>query len=78
MRAKFIYVIGVMFIIASGVVYTIERAAASIAGQIKLAGFYAGHLSGEVPSPQMPRFSRKHICPRISSSWNRNNCLCIV
>lgn len=63
MRDKFVYVIGVMFITVSGVMYTIERAATYIAGNIKLAGFYAGRMSGEVPSPKMPSFSDNIFVP---------------
>jgi hypothetical protein len=56
-------VIGVMFTIVSGLMYTIERAATYIAGSLQLAGFYAGRMSGEVPSPHMPSFSDNIFVP---------------
>jgi hypothetical protein len=63
LRERFVYVIGVMFIIVSGLMYTIERATTYIAGNLQLAGFYAGRMSGEVPSPQMPSFSDNIFIP---------------
>jgi hypothetical protein len=62
-KDKFVYVIGVLFIIMSGLIYTIERAMMYIAGNIRLAGFYAGHMSGLVPTPEIPRFNDNIFVP---------------
>ncbi|NOU98675.1 hypothetical protein [Paenibacillus planticolens] len=58
-----INVIGALFIIVSGLIYTIERATVYIAGNITLAGFYAGRMSGVVPDPRMPAFSDNIFAP---------------
>ncbi|MBB3127026.1 putative membrane protein [Paenibacillus rhizosphaerae] len=63
MRTRYLFIIGSMFIVVSGLIYTIERAVSNIAGNIKLAGFYAGRMTGEVPSPQIPGFSDNIFAP---------------
>lgn len=63
MRERIVYVIGALFIIVSGLIYTIERAIVYIAENITLAGFYAGRMSGNVPNPRMPAFSDNIFAP---------------
>lgn len=65
MNAKFVYIMGILFIFMSAIIYTIERAAIYMAENIKLAGFFAGHLSGEVPSTQMPGLVNNIYVPRF-------------
>ncbi|TCZ74037.1 hypothetical protein E0485_20395 [Paenibacillus albiflavus] len=63
MKDRFIIIMGIVFIIASGVIYTLERMAATIAGSIELAGFYTAHISGTVPSTVMPGFGDNIVVP---------------
>jgi hypothetical protein len=59
-------VLGGLFIISAGLIYTIERAAANISGNIKAAGFMAGQLQGQTPIPKMPGFTDNFYVPLLT------------
>lgn len=61
MNAK--YVLGFLFIMLAGLIYTIERAASAIAGNVELAGFWAGGITGQVPVPETAGFFENPFAP---------------
>lgn len=63
MKDRLLFIIGAIFVFASGLIYTIERAAANIAGNLELAGFHAGGRTGEVPASELPGFSDNVYVP---------------
>lgn len=49
-------VLGFVFILLAGMMYTLERAASQIAGYLELSGFLAGGKTGNVPIPKTAGF----------------------
>ncbi|WP_078546780.1 hypothetical protein [Litchfieldia alkalitelluris] len=47
---KYYKITGIVFLIMSGLIYTLERGFSLISTSIVKAGFYAGTMSGEVPT----------------------------
>lgn len=63
MKDRSLFILGAIFVLASGLIYTIERAVANIAGNLELAGFHAGGRTGQVPSPELPGFTDNFFVP---------------
>ncbi|MFD0716672.1 hypothetical protein [Paenibacillus sp. GCM10027626] len=63
MHSKLIPLIGAIFIMLSGLLYTIERAATNIASHEIIAGFLAGNGTGAVPEPKTAEFTDNFFVP---------------
>ncbi|KQL52671.1 hypothetical protein AN964_03445 [Heyndrickxia shackletonii] len=46
-------VLGAIFILVSGFMYSIERAVTMLSTNVVIAGFYAGKITGEVPKVEV-------------------------
>jgi len=57
------YVMGCIFIMLAGLMYTIERATSKIAGYLELSGFLAGGQTGAVPIPGTAGFFDNFFVP---------------
>lgn len=49
-------VVGVVLLVMSGLIYTLERGFTMLSTSIAQAGFFAGQMSGEVPDIKMSSF----------------------
>jgi hypothetical protein len=63
MKDKLYVGLGSLFLIFSGLIYTIERATLYIGTSLVIAGFHAGSRTGEVPQPEFPSFADNIFVP---------------
>lgn len=52
MREKFTVAVGMIFLLSSGFIYTIEKNLVLLAGHIELLGFRIAKINGPVPEPK--------------------------
>ncbi|TYS58115.1 hypothetical protein FZC74_14075 [Sutcliffiella horikoshii] len=60
---NFFRVIGIVFFVMSGLIYTLERGFSLISTSIVKAGFYSGTKTGEVPIVEASGFSTNFFVP---------------
>lgn len=56
-------IVGVVLLIVSGLIYTIERGFTMLSTSIAQAGFFAGRMSGEVPAVKISAFTDNLFVP---------------
>lgn len=56
-------IIGIVFIMMSGMIYVLERGFSLISTSIVKAGFYAGTMTGEVPTVEAVGFTSNFFVP---------------
>lgn len=55
-------ILGFVFILVGGIIYSIERAVSIMSTSMIRAGFFAGSMTGEVPNVESERFFFESIC----------------
>ena len=60
---NFYKVTGIVFLIMSGLMYTLERGFSLISTSIVKAGFYAGTMTGEIPNVEASGFLTNLFVP---------------
>lgn len=61
-------ILGFVFILVGGIIYSIERAVSIMTTSMIRAGFFAGSMTGEVPNVEASGYFRIHLF-QFSCVW---------
>lgn len=57
--------LGIVLIVTSGIIYTLERIISTLSSSLTLAGFWAGNRTGEVPQVEVSGFFDNFYVPLL-------------